>query len=483
MEQTAILLLTANPDDTTYLHIDREIKQIEQGLLLAQQRDRFVFTTSQAVTVPDLRRAMQQHRPQIVHFSGHGDGEAGLCFENAQGTVQLVQADALSGFFNLFSAQVECVVLNACYSQVQAEVIARHIDYVIGMSDSITDQAAIAFSVAFYESLGNGESIESAYKFACAELDLLNLQEEHIPQLIRRGQAPVPTAATYENFSNRTVFLAECSDDLCAEREQLKICLQQQNVQVLPEELYFFPDAQALQEAIRKDLARSELYIQLLSNVQPARPPGMSTPLLQYELARETVLPGLHWRHPDRPLEPDLGEQFGTEQISCGLEEFKQHVIRRLEKLGQQKPEQKTSAQNACDFIFIDAAPEDMHLTEKLMHCLQDFYDISVPLQGAPSALDAMRDLEENYREADIVLLIYYTASQAWVREHLLNCRKAQRKRSFPHHLIAVCQDRPENEKGIGMTLRNLQVFYCPDLQADHCLQSLIDQIKAKVQA
>nr|MDU9043548.1 hypothetical protein [Candidatus Electrothrix aestuarii] len=211
----------------------------------------------------------------------------------------------------------------------------------------------------------------------------------------------------------------------------------------------------------------------------------MSTPLLQHELVRETVLPCLHWRHPDTPLESELRERFGTEQISCGLEEFKQHVIRQLDKIGQQKPEKSSAAQSACDFIFIDAAPEDMHLTEKLMRCLQeyDFCDISVPLQDTRSALDAMRDLEENYREADIVLLLYHTASQAWVREHLLNCRKAQRKRSFPHHLIAVCQDRPENEKGIGITLRNLQVFYCPDLLAEPCLQTLVGQIKGKVQA
>ncbi|XCN72561.1 MAG: CHAT domain-containing protein [Candidatus Electrothrix aestuarii] len=241
MEQTVILLLTANPDDTSRLRIDREIRDIKEGLLRANNRANFTFKSSQAVRVSDLRRAMQQYRPQIVHFSGHGEGADGLCFEDDQGRTQFVEAEALSAFFRLFSAQVQCVVLNACYSQVQAEAIARHIDFVIGMSDSISDKAAIAFSVAFYESLGNGESIESAYKFACTELNLLGLKEEQIPQLIRRGQAAIPTAATYEQFSNRTVFLAECSDDLHTEREQLKICLQQQNVRVLPEELYFFP--------------------------------------------------------------------------------------------------------------------------------------------------------------------------------------------------------------------------------------------------
>jgi hypothetical protein len=188
-EQIVILLLAANPDGTACLRVDREIKKIEQGLRLAEQRGCFVFKTCQAVTVPDLRRAMQQHRPQIVHFSGHGEGAAGLCFESEQGKIQFVQDEALAVFFSLFAAEVRCVVLNACYSEVQAEAIARHVDYVIGMSYSITDQAAIAFSVAFYESLGNRESIESAYKFACAEIALLGLKEEHIPKLIRRHAA------------------------------------------------------------------------------------------------------------------------------------------------------------------------------------------------------------------------------------------------------------------------------------------------------
>ena len=96
---------------------------------------------------------------------------------------------------------------------------------------------------AFYGSIGNGESIESAYKFACVAIKLFNLKEEHVPKLIRRQQTPVRTAPTYEEFSSRTVFLAECSDDLTDEREQVKICLQQRNVEVLPEVHCEFLDA------------------------------------------------------------------------------------------------------------------------------------------------------------------------------------------------------------------------------------------------
>ncbi|CAK8717022.1 CHAT domain-containing protein [Candidatus Electrothrix laxa] len=222
MGQTKILLFTALPTGKPLLRVDREIKQIEQGLRLSEQRDRFILKTSQAVTVPDVRRAMQQHRPQIVHFSGHGEGVAGLCFENEYGEIQFVHAEALSDFFSRFTDQVRCIVLNACYSEVQAEAIARHIDYVIGMNDSISDKAAIAFSGAFYESLGNGEAIESAYTFACTELNLLNLKEEHIPKLIHRKPSEEPKNMQVTMQSNQSN--AEHIQRLIAE-DRLKMAL------------------------------------------------------------------------------------------------------------------------------------------------------------------------------------------------------------------------------------------------------------------
>ena len=59
-----------------------------------------------------------------------------------------VSTEALAGLFALFASSVECVVLNACYSAVQAEAIAEHIPHVIGMSQAISDQAAMEFAVA-----------------------------------------------------------------------------------------------------------------------------------------------------------------------------------------------------------------------------------------------------------------------------------------------------------------------------------------------
>jgi hypothetical protein len=83
--------------------------------------------------------------------------------------------------FKRFATQVNCVVLNACYSEAQAKAIAEYIPFVIGMKQAIGDQAAIAFAVGFYRALGAGRSLEEAYEFGCVEIQLHNIPEHLTP--------------------------------------------------------------------------------------------------------------------------------------------------------------------------------------------------------------------------------------------------------------------------------------------------------------
>ena len=106
--------------------------------------------------------------PQIVHFSGQGEAETGLVFEDESGQAKLIDAEALAGLFKLFAGKLQCVVLNACYSEPQAAAIAQHIPYVIGMSQAIEERAAIEFAVGFYDALGAGRDFEFAYEFGCS---------------------------------------------------------------------------------------------------------------------------------------------------------------------------------------------------------------------------------------------------------------------------------------------------------------------------
>ncbi|MGI2902260.1 hypothetical protein [Tolypothrix sp. VBCCA 56010] len=117
----------------------------------------------------------------------------GLAFEDETGFEQLVTGEALAGLFGQFSNQVECVLLNACYSEVQAKAIAQHINYVIGMNDQIQDQAAIEFVVGFYDALlaynpqyDQSSPVEFAFNIAQNAIMLAGVSGESIPEIKKK---------------------------------------------------------------------------------------------------------------------------------------------------------------------------------------------------------------------------------------------------------------------------------------------------------
>jgi hypothetical protein len=180
-----ILFLASNPTGTGRLRLDKEQREIAEGLKRSNERDRFDLIPIFAVRVIDLRRNLLDHSPRIVHFAGH-DGAGGIVVENDQGQPTQVPNDALAGLFELCAGQIECVLLNACYSEVQADAIAKYIPYVIGMNASVSDEAAIEFAIGFYDALGAGKSIESAFGFGCNAIALQNLSDDQIPVLKKK---------------------------------------------------------------------------------------------------------------------------------------------------------------------------------------------------------------------------------------------------------------------------------------------------------
>ncbi len=179
-----ILFLAADPYDATRLRLNLEFKSIDQSIQMSTARDKFYLCKPElSASKKDLNRRLLQEEPRIVHFSGHGTSDGSLCFEGDDGRSQYVDPTDLDLMFELHSEHVHCVILNACYADKQAEAISKHIDYVIGMSNQISDQAAIDFSIGFYQAVGEGKSIDDAYKNGCA---LIASKEKMIPVLLKR---------------------------------------------------------------------------------------------------------------------------------------------------------------------------------------------------------------------------------------------------------------------------------------------------------
>jgi CHAT domain len=122
-----ILILSANPQGTDPLRLDQEVREIREAIQRSRHRDQFQIEQRLAVRPRDIQLALLEYRPQIIHFCGHGGGQHGLVLEDERGEINFVSTQALASLFELFAEQVECILLNACYSKMQAEAIAQHI--------------------------------------------------------------------------------------------------------------------------------------------------------------------------------------------------------------------------------------------------------------------------------------------------------------------------------------------------------------------
>ncbi len=193
-----ILIVSANPKDTLKLRLDEEVREIQAGLERARKREEFEIITRWAVRPEDLRRALLDYEPEIVHFSGHGAGKDGLTLEDNAGNLHMVSTQSLVKLFKLFKNKIECVLLNACYSEEQAEAIHSHINCVVGMNQAIGDGAAIEFATGFYDALLSGRSYEDAFDFGCVSIDLESIPESSKPVLKFNKQLETPP----ENLNN-----------------------------------------------------------------------------------------------------------------------------------------------------------------------------------------------------------------------------------------------------------------------------------------
>jgi hypothetical protein len=184
--KVCILFLAADPTDASRLRVGQELREIQEKLQLSARRDQIELFQRMSVRPEDVSQALLDVTPTIVHFSGHGTTGGELCFEDELGQARPVKLDALAALFEQFTPTIKCVVLNACYSEEQARVIANHIDNVIGMNEAIGDKAAIAFAVGFYQALGAGRNFEEAFKLGCVQIQLQGIPEHLIPVLVKR---------------------------------------------------------------------------------------------------------------------------------------------------------------------------------------------------------------------------------------------------------------------------------------------------------
>ncbi len=185
-----ILILAAIPQPHN-LRLDKEMREIRAAIERATRRDLFEIDARTAVRSQDIRRAMQEVRPQIVHFCGHGMEDGSLVLEDDAGNHKPVAPEGLAALFKLHAEYVNCVLLNACYSEKPAKAISQYINYTIGMNQPIQDQAAIVFAQGFYDGLGyknldNKDIFKRAFDEGIVAIQMENFAHGQIPVLKKK---------------------------------------------------------------------------------------------------------------------------------------------------------------------------------------------------------------------------------------------------------------------------------------------------------
>ena len=193
MRKVQVLLLAANPSDMARIAVGEEHREIDARIRASDGRDRFELVYAHEVRLRELGQVLQRHRPDVVHFSGHGSEEGELQLIDDSGHARPAAPEAVARLFGILSRDltVRCVLLNACYSDALAQALTPHVDCVIGVPAALGDKVATSFAGAFYEALGFGRDVEASYRYACNQVDLVIPARGPIPNLhCRAGVRP-----------------------------------------------------------------------------------------------------------------------------------------------------------------------------------------------------------------------------------------------------------------------------------------------------
>lgn len=181
-----VVVVSANPLDTDPLRLDEEVREITKKIRLSEYRDSVELVSRWAARPLDLLQILNEDKPTVIHFSGHGADTGELVFQSEDGESKFVSTDAIGAAISTTADDIRLVVLNTCHSAVQAGKLVEHVDVAIGMGGAIGDEAARVFSSHLYSAIGFGKSVRTAFDQAVTALKLEGIPEDSRPRLFAR---------------------------------------------------------------------------------------------------------------------------------------------------------------------------------------------------------------------------------------------------------------------------------------------------------
>jgi len=499
MDKIKILFLAANPQDTARLALGEEYQRIQDLLKSSDLKEQFELRYCPALRADDIQQEILDFKPEIIHFSGHGDIE-GLAFADVSGEKSVwLEKETLGNLFKLCSSHLKAVFLNACHSAEQAEAIVEQVDYVIGMNAAIEDSAAISFAKGFYTAVFANTPVNFDIAFSAGlsrlEIDHISSEERQKPVLQKRRISFVPGY-------RHDVFISFADEDAQwakALTEYLQKQLKQKLATADGFQLYTEVDFTQLEYSATLLIIASPAYLQQYqAQLEQIGQFAKQKPVFLVECEAwklPEILNGLSrckfWRDDDlqgmMPLTGDAYIAKANELVAAiakrltELKDQQQHQQRLEQDRLQQQENRKRNpdaSQHIDAFVFLHSAPEDLDLTAQILPILnENGIDYVLPLKRTieTSSGDIRQDIENNILNCDAVIILYEQTTPIWVREQLGTCRRLQRKRENPLKIIAVYKhpQKPDPD----LKLENLHIYCCPPDQISGYLSQFMEAL------
>jgi hypothetical protein len=288
------------------------------------------------------------------------------------------------------------------------------------------------------------------------------------------------------------VWVAETTDDVRQEHDRLVATLRQHGVTPLPEVPYPRYSDNAYSEALRDDLERAVLLVQLFGRDAGRKFAGTKTSPVTLqaraagEVAERRGVPLLRWRPRDVVLDQIRDPAYRsllTGVQTSSSEEFKQRVVRTLTMPSSDgRAPRPVAAQAGTDlYILVRADSIDRELAINAQESLADLgVEVAVAPDPQPEQTPEQIRLaqEEQLQTCDGLVLVYGRTLPSWVLSQFAFSRKvlAQRRRGVWGALL----DGPPHPKAdVRLRSPNLLLLECRRGIDPAELERFVDALRA----
>lgn len=277
---------------------------------------------------------------------------------------------------------------------------------------------------------------------------------DHLDGIVRRGVDPQRSIVLPSDDAPRIV-LAEVTDDLLHQREDVKTYLEQLGFVVLPRRRYSRDDLALHRRQLREDLEQARIFVQLLGPLpgdKSDEAKGMAW--LRWASAQD-VLPSeriVQWRDPQ--LDPANVADADAQALlklptvrSCGLPELKRAVAELLQSKDRKAPAPRPDAPKS---VFVNADLLDRGFAAEISHWFaeQGYFVLEPPSASDP--IERQKVWKTNLELCQSLILVFGQTQPSWINQQMMLSVKVLALREEPIELMSICVGPPPKASADG---------------------------------